>query len=354
MYCVTLRADFHCRSAFIYPKRILCVLFWKVSSFFFSSFFPVINISHSMDFHRCDRYDLLDVRIIFSPQHRDIYLKGDGLSYSETYIIYIYSILYRFLDRFGHCSCVFLQVFASTFFPYSAVWRYCVDVFMCLFVYFIHSIYFIYFIHSSYAEGEASGYHFDSQVIQVLLLLLLLLLLLQHYQLINYGMVAPFKQVTASGYNNQRLGFHMWATVATIHHQHRVISFFSSSFFYISSSIGALHRGIISVDSFSMFHPKSPAVHREREKYREITARSWKTNSGEEGFSNCFYIHLQCIYMHIKFGYTPVAFQWSLQYVFIDQWLSKLSRFFQSSALSCLTKTNLFVFSQSLRALIEP
>ena len=118
--------------------------------------------------------------------------------------------------------------------------------------------------------------------------------------------------------------------------------------YYTSNSIGALHRGIISVDSFSMFHPKSPAVHREREKYWEITARSWKTNSGEDGFPNCFYIHLQCIYMDIKFGYLPVAFQWSLKSVFIDQWLSQLSLFFNLWLLSIQHKTTFFLFSQFL------
>ena len=123
---------------------------------------------------------------------------------------------------------------------------------------------------------------------------------------------------------------------------------------HISSSIRALHRGIISVDSFSMFQPKPPAVHRERKKYREITARSWKTNSGQDGFSNCFYIHLQCIYTHIKFEYTPVAFQWSLLYVFIDQWLSELSRFFFNLWLFPIWhQTTLFVFFRFLRALIE-
>lgn len=130
--------------------------------------------------------------------------------------------------------------------------------------------------------------------------------------------------------------------------------FFFICIYYTSNSIGALHRGIISVDSFSMFHPKSPAVHREREKYWEITARSWKTNSGEDGFPNCFYIHLQCIYMDIKFGYLPVAFQWSLKSVFIDQWLSQLSLFFSISGSSPFNiKPPSFYFLNFFFTLIE-
>ena len=151
----------------------------------------------------------------------------------------------------------------------------------------------------------------------------------------------------------------MWATVATIHLQANVLFSLFFFFFIIVYIIHPTASGLFIEESSPLilspcFTPSPPAVHREREKYWEITARSWKTNSGEDGFPNCFYIHLQCIYMDIKFGYLPVAFQWSLKSVFIDQWLSQLSLFFSISGSSPFNiKPPSFYFLNFFFTLIE-
>ena len=42
--CVTLRADIHCPSVFIYPKRFRCVLFWRIFSFSISFLFSFLYL----------------------------------------------------------------------------------------------------------------------------------------------------------------------------------------------------------------------------------------------------------------------------------------------------------------------